>query len=148
MYGKVIKVSFKTYIGMNVYCLLEKKGRIEKQSSKRDNQLRYDMLTDKLCILVPRYLLYSTGIHIPMAKVVVINNTYEQMFSEHLYNFCEAYRMAGFEQKKGIEDFCDKFDIDIDIDITYNGLRKTVYRRRKLGEKLSNNSITELSRQK
>ncbi len=144
LYGQVIVVNFKTFIGMNVYCLLQKKGT-EKQASKKDTQVRYALLNDKLRILVPKDLLYRTGIDIPQDKSVIINNMFEHQLSEHLFNFCEAYLYAGFERKQGIEDFCKKYGIDIDVDITMDALVKSEYRRRKRNENYSKKDMAELS---
>jgi len=143
LYGQVIVVNYKTFIGMNVYCLLQTK-RAEKMESKKDTQVRYNMLTDKLRLLVPKDLLYRTGIDIPQDKSVIINNLFEIQLSEHLSNFCDAYQMVGLERRQGIEDFCKKFGIEIDTDISMDALVSAEYRRRQKRLKYLRKHMAEL----
>jgi len=144
IYGQVIVVSFKTFVGMNVYCLLQKKGS-EKQRFKKDTQVRYNLLTDKIRLLVPKDLLYRAGIDIPEDKSVILNNMFENQLSEHLHNFCEAYQVVGRERKEAIEHFCIKYDIEIDVDITFDALSKSEYRRRKRNEKFLKKDMAQVS---
>lgn len=143
LYGQVVVVSFKTFVGMNIYCLLERKGN-EKKDAKTANQLRYRTLTDKLTIILPKDLYYRVGHVIPEDKAIVINIMYEQYLSEHLSIFCDAYKKAGRQKKEAIEDFCARFNIDIDIDITMEALRKLGIRRNSKEKKVKK-SMAEMS---
>lgn len=131
LYGQVIVVSFKTFIGINIYSLLENKNFNKSRQGKRFMKVKAHLFTEKLSIRISEDLLYRTGLVIPIEKSAVINNMYEQMLSENLYTFCEAYKMAKIERQQAIEDFCKRYKIDIDVDITFDALSKTEYRHRK-----------------
>ena len=124
-------LSVKNLMGIVVYAFLEKE-KINNYSKKNKfyTSIRYSNLNDSIKVLVPKMEVYKyrQGLSISKEKLIIINNLFEKKMNEDIYTWCRRYRQVGISNRIAIEDFATEHNIDLDDDITYDALRKSVYR--------------------
>lgn len=147
-YGYPIAINTQTLFGMVVNSLLDKKTYQDTPDFQRD--IRYNSFVDKIELVIPAYKVYSykEGLNISKDKVIVINRYFELQFEEDLHRYCfNRVDTAGREMRykgkggcgyeKAINEFAEIYGIDLEIDITFECLKKSEYRLRKKIEKNS-----------
>ena len=133
-YPGEIKLNFTSTLGRLVHCCLEKQSShwwLKKEVNL--SQQRYMLLTDKITVLLPwnQGTFYQTGFSIPGAKLAIINNYFEDQIIDEINFWGGIYYKTGKSRNQAIEDFCEHYDIIIDVDITRDAFRKATYRYRK-----------------
>ena len=145
-YGRPIFIDYSTLIGCTVMAFLDKKVPQDSPTLFRD--IRYASFVEKLEMVIPasRVLNYSTGLHISKDKAIVMNRFFEAQFEEDLHRHCyqsvdpslreRRYKgRGGCGYEKAITEFAERYGIELDVDITFECLKKSEYRFRKNLEK-------------
>ena len=147
-YGYPVQVDNGTLIGVAISSILEKKVHDNNPVDDREN--RFSSLTDKIELVIPAYKVYSyeQGLNISIKKAIVLNRYFEIQFVEDLYRHCMQHTkpdlrnltrkgFGGCGYDKAILQFAQMHDLEIDVDITFEALKKNEYRYRKKMESLS-----------
>lgn len=114
--------------------------------SPTDLELRLNRFTDKVCIKIPIHYWYKLNNTIDQHNIVRLNRYFENRFEQDFcYAVSLAVSMAKQERKTAIENFADRHAIDVEVDITFDALKKMEYRFRKAKEKKSENLLRGLS---
>lgn len=131
-YGATIRLNTTTTVGFLLYCILEKKNSYWHRESEVIQQVRYRLLTDKITAIIPanEKTLYTAGYTLPATKAILVNDMFEKIITDEIINRCNTYAQCGLSRNKAIEDFCDEYDILINVDISHDALRKAEYRER------------------
>lgn len=131
--GGAIKLSYRSTLGSYVYVCLEKESSTWHRKTINLLQKRYELLTDHITVLLPGTgdTLYRTGYRIPASKSLLINDFFEDLIIQEINFRCNTYERVGYSRNQAIEDFCDEYNIILDVDITQAALRKAEYRYRK-----------------
>lgn len=132
-YRTPIKINYKSSLfSIVLIALLEKKVYRDLPTSDRNS--RYDEFTDFVSVALPMSMLYHVGFNLSKDKAIVLNRFFEAKFTEELFFYCQRNvlqekRVGGYN--KAIEGFAKQFNIEIDVDITFDSLQKSEYRFRK-----------------
>ncbi len=129
-YGHPIILNYSTLIGSTVLAFLSKKIPTDTSDWKKD--IRYRSFTDEIWfkIAASQVQSYHHGMNITQQQVIVINRHFENEFEEYLFHFCN-YQIAKntrTTRKRSIELFAETFNIEIDLDVTFECLKKSDYR--------------------
>jgi hypothetical protein len=94
-------------------------------------------MSSQLPIQISEWQFENIGFDMPKDKAMAINAFIEEIFSEHLYWWCQVAtqtkgRYKGYDN--AILQFAQKHNITIDEDISFDGLKKKEFRQRKLIE--------------
>ena len=149
-----------------LYILLEKKDfQYNFKKQHRDFNAKLDL---KLSF----FTLHQIGYGVKPEYVVTFNDYVENLFDEYLYNFCQQYlnahkavqdcvmeAMSMYNVKPSrshqrnwfqvptyadaLEAFAAKLKLDIEVDITYEALKKMEYRARKKFEDMGHKTFQE-----
>lgn len=132
-YPGEIRLGYTTQIGSYLFLCLEKQSSHWHKKNLNLLQKRYALLTDSIKVLLPASgdTFYKTGFSIPISKSILINDFFEDKIIEEINFRCNTYERVGFSRNQAIEDFCDEYNIIIDVDITHGALKKAEYRYRK-----------------
>jgi hypothetical protein len=86
----------------------------------------------QITIFIPIELVKNRdiGINLSILSIKIINDLFESEFEYALDFYCN-YLRHGEEKQKCLYDFCDKHNIVIDEDISFEGIKKIEYRYRK-----------------
>jgi len=140
-YPQPMILSTNNYLGCVIYSYLEKTNNplILRQTRSLVNS-RYNKLTDSIKIEIPRYQIYKSylGLNISPFAAILINNLFEEKIIEDLHAWCVAYEISESESvnrlypyRQAVEAFCKNHNIDLEIDIAYDTIRKKEYRHKK-----------------
>lgn len=139
-----LKLSYTSAIGSFIYVCLEKEK--SHWHKKTDNILlkRSNALPDKIIAYLPAdgNTFYRTGFTVPAAKSILINYFFESLLIGEINFRCNVYQKVGYSRNQAIEDFCDEYNIIIDVDITHAAFKKAEYRYRMNKEKRVNENAT------
>lgn len=132
-YGSSIGLSYRSTLGAYIYVCLEKENSTWHKKKINLLQKRYELLTDHIIVLLPGTgdTLYRTGYRIPPSKSILINDFFEDKIIEEINFRATTYNKVGYSRNQAIEDFCDEYNIILDVDITHAALKKAEYRYRK-----------------
>lgn len=132
-YPGQIKLGYNNTLGSYLYICLEKQTSHWHKKKLNLLQKRYELLKDSITVLLPANedTYYKTGFSIPISKSILINDFFEDKIIEEINFRCNTYERVGFSRNQAIEDFCDEYNIIIDVDITHGALKKSEYRYRK-----------------
>lgn len=102
--------------------------------SKEQHEASLRQRTEKIQVLVPMSKIRQIGFHISAPAAILINKFLEDQFDRDLVFFIDkniqtSGRYRGY--KNAYELFAEKFAIEIDRDISLDGLQKKDYRYRK-----------------
>lgn len=133
LYGTPVFANNRTPLGCFINAALDKNI----YASRHDLQFSP---TDTLIVIINEWQFHRIGYDIPRDKAIHINRFLEASFDKDLYTYCQANirqhsRYRGYAL--AIEAFAQLHDIDIDIDITFDALKKSEYRYRKRHQRLS-----------
>lgn len=137
-YGKSVKADNSSVLGFFVKMALEKKRYENRNLTDSFIHKGYEGTID---ILVNKWQVAHIGFDISTDNIMFLNRFLEEQFQEALYYHCLAYvktnekankKVQGY--KVAIEKFAELNKIEIDFDITYDGLKKMEYRQRRKQE--------------
>ncbi|MEP7375516.1 MAG: hypothetical protein ABI675_19380 [Chitinophagaceae bacterium] len=137
-YGHPLPLNYNSTLGTLIICLLDKSPfSINMNKEKKDVRLSYmnDVIECTAAATQMRYKNYS----LDDDKIIAINRFIENEFVDELYGWCvdkieKRLWRPGID--KAINSFADNYGIVVDIDITFDALKKAEYRHRKRKEKI------------
>lgn len=141
LYGNPIIFDKDNLFGVTIAAFLEKP--LDFHVTKEELRCRTDKYTEKLEIFLPKTILTkrrSTGYDLSDANTITLNKFFETRFTEDLARWCELGMVYKVEFKKNIEDFCHRYKIELEYDITFDAIKKKEYRlreKRKIQEEKS-----------
>ena len=132
-YGSCISINNSHALGSLLIGLLQKPS-FDCSYSNITKSIRYQQFTSSIQCLVEKHNVYMVGITLTPDHIIQINTFLENDFSDRLAIFIWSRiqhntRYKGY--KKALTDFADRYNILIDEDITFDGLKKIEYRTRK-----------------
>lgn len=144
-YGYPVQINNKTLIGVVILAILEKK-KAYYRGSRSAMQGVYSSYCDKVELSIPKSYITGNiyGLNVSTEKAIMVNRYFEQQFIEDLYNFCR-YNLTDSGKHPGydvsIYKFAERHKIEIDVDITFEALKKMEYRYRKNIEKKDDENV-------
>ena len=85
----------------------------------------------RLCLHVSGWVFKNIGFDFPTGKVIEINQFLENIFFEHLYQWCHVRHIPGkTERKVLIEEFAEEHGIELELDISLEALTRRERRMR------------------
>lgn len=99
--------------------------------------------TAKLQVIVPVMYTYMIGTSVSFDGVVLINRFLEDSFERALRKFIDENTAPGRYKgyKRAYQAFADHYDINLEYDITYDGLKQMDFRSRKKSSGQSSNCL-------
>lgn len=145
VFGSPVKADHSTSLGCFINACLEK--NVYSNRHLAENFI-YKDVTDKLPILINSWQFNALGFDFSDDKVIQLNRFLENVFEEDLFRFCQSYidpskRYKGF--REAIEKFCSRHKIELEIDVTFDAIKKIEYRKRKKIEDLHQRTLTLFS---
>ncbi len=130
-YGTNIK--YNSTLSILLICLLERKCFTTKMNEDRVNS-RMHFLNDQIEFTSSFNTAWWKGVHLGDDKIIAINRFLESQFEIDLHAHCSLNKerrdwRPGID--KAIRSFADQYRIDLDVDITFDALKKKEYRYRK-----------------
>lgn len=135
-WGDPIPINNLNPVGVMIIALLQKKSVTKMNILKKDT--RFQKLTTHILAVGAFSIKDHYGIHLDEDAVIQINRFFENSFEETLYQFVRYHliddsRFPGYDN--ALYKFADYYGIEIDEDISFDGLKKMEYRFRKKFEK-------------
>lgn len=139
LYGTPVSFDTNSYLGKIIAVVLDK--NVFPERSRTVIHKTFDVYDKQLTIFLPiRWMQkYYYGTDISAKKVVYINKLIEDKFEEELFMYCKALDLLGIERKDALLEFCNKYNLEIDEDITFECIKKMEYRIR---QKFSLNTVS------
>jgi len=127
-YGKPIVFSVDNYFGTTILGFLTKK--IYKLKETKIEFRKFDQFTTPVEIYFPSYWLrnYKYKTDLTKENVIYLNKNFEDRFEEDLTRHCYYLNLMGVDYKDAVEDFCKEYNIEIDVDISFDCIMKKEYR--------------------
>lgn len=102
--------------------------------SDENRRKRISAFTEKIKVKIPISNMARFGFSLSEDHLVILNRHLEKSFERELVTYCrnfinESVRYSGY--KEAYESFSNNYNIDLEIDIPYDTLKKTEYRARK-----------------
>jgi hypothetical protein len=135
MYGHPIALSHQDDFGDSVLTKLSTPPLI--RPTKYDRNITMKLFITALRFQVPMHMYYRLENDITDAHIININRYLEHTFETAFCTWVMCKAAAGTQRKSAIEQFCDLHEIDIEIDVPYETLKKMEYRDRIYKEKLA-----------
>jgi hypothetical protein len=139
--GTPIKLDYLTTLGTLILCLLENDDfSINMNNSKKESRIQY--MNDEINFTAPLNTMRYKGHSLSKDRIIAINRHIENEFIRELSFYCKtnlknrAWRPG---IKEAIYSFCEKYGIDVEIDVTFEALKKSESRYRERKEKKSKN---------
>lgn len=128
LYGSPVFFDTSSYLGKIIAVVLDK--NVFPERSRKVIHKTFDVYDKELTIFLPiRWLeKYYYGTDVNAKKVVYINKLIEDKFEEELFMYCQALDLLGIERKDALLEFCAKYELEIDEDITFECIKKMEYR--------------------
>lgn len=128
LYGSPVSFDTSSYLGKIIAVVLDK--NVFPERSRKVIHKTFDVYDKELTIFLPiRWLeKYYYGTDVNAKKVVYINKLIEDKFEEELFMYCQALDLLGIERKDALLEFCAKYELEIDEDITFECIKKMEYR--------------------
>lgn len=132
VYGDPVRITNHSLIGIYIYALIEKKFYDSRNNDFSNSESFTEKhYNDKLTMLVSNFVFFNIGCDLSPQRALAVNRFFEEKFEDHLYMYCDAYVRNGEWRKTAIEDFAERYNIDLEIDITFDSLKQTEYRLRR-----------------
>lgn len=143
-YGYPIKLNNHNPVGVMVIALLQKKSVTSLNIAKKDT--RFMHLNDQIVCQGQFWIADRAGLSLDDDAVIQLNRFFEASFEETLYQFVRFQittpgRYPGYD--KALNLFAENYGIELEEDITFDGLKKIEYRFRKKHEKLMPSFVPE-----
>jgi len=133
---KYLKKFVSSMVNINPEYVLSKKDRfgnfIFDYFGERNPipELVKEKFNDKIVITIPRFYENTGIIDFKSSSIERINSTLQDWFYHSMYDYVNLTTTFGLRIDKSIESFCKTKNIEIDIDIQYETLRKRYQRYR------------------
>jgi len=126
--GTPVTFDTNSYLGKVIALVLDKS--VYPELSRKVIHKSFDVYDKELTIFLPiRWIKkYYYGTDINSKKVVYINKLIEDRFEDELFMYCQALDLLGIERKDALLEFCKKYNLEIDEDITFECIKKMEYR--------------------
>jgi hypothetical protein len=134
LHGLPIPLSHQDDFGDSILTKLSTRPLI--RPSKFDRNITMGYFTTALKLQVPMHMYYRLET-ITDAHIININRFLENTFETAFCTWVMCQVAAKVQRKIAIEQFCEGYGIDIEIDVPYETLKKMEYRARIYKEKLS-----------
>lgn len=110
-----------------------------------DLDTRLNRFADKVDIKIPIHYWYRLEKNVTQHTIVRINRYFENCFESDLHKHVDLQvRYVNAERKAAIESFAAEHKLDVEVDITFEAMKKMEYRHRKEKEN-SKKSLKGLS---
>lgn len=133
LYGSPIVFSTGNYFGTSLLGYLNTRLYVQTESVTYQ---KFNNFNTPLTVLLPRYWLtarqYKT--ELTQGNVIYLNKHFEEKFDEDLTRHCQTMKLLGMQFKNALESFCVLYNIEIDVDITYDNLKQKEFRQRSRAE--------------
>lgn len=137
-YGPPLHLNYWDTLGTVVLSILEKQS-FDINLNTEKSEIRLSYMKDEIEFISSIGTMNYKGHSINPDKIIAINRFFEDIFSEHLYQYCRDNR-SGSAWRPGIDkaiyNFAEICGIIIDTDISFDALKKAEYRHRKKQEKI------------
>lgn len=141
LYGETIAATMETDIGFVVLNTIA--SRIDAQVARGYNKVFNNTYQAQVTFIIPFHYFYLTKKEISVSTCILLNRYFENKFQEDLMKFMALANLNQWgNYRKALEQFAEIHKIDIEEDITYDGLRKIEYR---CSKKNSEKSLCGLS---
>lgn len=135
--GSTIEWKSNSMLCMIIRAYLENKGYTGR--SKEELNTAINSRTDTLQISVPVKKMHVVGVHIRPDNIMLINRYLEDCFERSLHQFIQQsiksnVRYQGFN--KAYEAFATLYNIQLEEDISLDGIKKIDYRFRKKNQNI------------
>ena len=133
VYGQRPFFSHDDYFGMAVAAALDNPKKLHADKKQKDFDQLFKRFTADITIFLPVYWFKKSmyGVEIGQDKVCFINGLIEKRFEEELFMMANFYKnVLDVDMKDAINDFCNNHDIELDEDISFDGMKKKLYRNR------------------
>lgn len=138
LYGEPLLLNLDSDIGFMILNTLA--SRLESKMSRGYVDLWKKRFTDKMVFRIPYHYFSITRKDVSPNTYVLVNRMIETIFERDLERYVSLHRAAGHETKRAIELFCENHGIELEVDITFDAIKKQEYRLRKKNiQKLSRN---------
>lgn len=136
--GAPIIVDLKTDTGFVILSTLT--SRLEGKVPRGSIDHWEDRYKDKLTFRIPIHYFSISKKETSPFTFVLLNRYFENLFEKEFNIFVGKKKNEGATIKKCIEDFLDQYGIDLEIDISFDAIKKSEWRYRKtLSNKVSRN---------
>jgi len=130
LYGETIPATMDTDIGFIILNILA--SRLESQVARGYNKQLQAGVPGSVTFTIPIFYWYYTKKQLSVHTCILLNRFLENRFEDELCRFIAMRDTEGHgKYKKAIEDFSRIYNIELEEDITFDGLRKMEYRSRK-----------------
>lgn len=141
-----LDLTYNSTLGTIILCLLDKKSHnINMNEKAMESRLQY--MNDRITFTTSINTLFYKGLVLTTDKIIAINRYMENAFLEDLHHWCTKDLPGKAIIDRGwirgidlsIESFAKNYGIELDVDISYDALKKAEYRyRKRLQEKTKN----------
>lgn len=128
LHGQPVIMSDRSVFTLAVRAFLIKDFKTQYSINHKNIMLR--TLTNKVVMLAPMSRMAQYGHSLDNNSILFLNRFFEAMFEKHLYIYVDSQSNI-MDRKDAIEQFCFKYNIELETDITAEALKKTEYRLRK-----------------
>jgi hypothetical protein len=133
-YGGPLRITNHSVFGVFIYAVIEKNYYEKRNRKCFSDSFANRHFNDSISFIASDFTFENIGFDVSHSKALVINRFLEQQLEEHLFLYCDAYVLAGRQRKDAIIEFSTKYNIDLEIDITFDSLKQTEYRLRRKRE--------------
>jgi hypothetical protein len=139
-YGQTIVINQKSKLGKIL--LLALSSNLPTKMGENDIDVRLARMNDTLPVKVPMDYWYRLGVkEINPCMAINIGRIFEDEFEEDLHKIVDrAKTFLGVERKTAIEYFANNHNIDLEVDISSEALKKMEYRYRTSQEQPEKNT--------
>lgn len=140
-YGHPLKLDYHTPLGTLILCLLENEDfSINMNNEKKESRIQY--MNDQIEFSGPLSTMRYKGYSLTKDRVIAINRYVENEFIKDLHYHCKT-NLKNRMWRPGIKDaifsFADIYKIEVEIDVTFEALKKAEARYRDRKEKKTQN---------
>lgn len=138
--GEPLTLSVDNAVGMMISSMLEKKSsQVYPTFTREIIHQAFDKYNDRVTIFLPKSWMdnYYYGTGLSEKKVVYINKFIEMLFEKEMVDYCEFRCAIKGDRQEALYAFCEKHNIEVPDDITFDNLKQTEYRYRKALKKRS-----------
>ncbi len=131
-YGHPIPLNYSSLIGAAVMAFLSKTVPTDTHQFKKD--IRYRHFTRDIFFTIAQSQINTCrhGLNVTQTQTICINRFFEAEFEEYLFHQVNFMLMKNpdLQRRQAIEQFAKNFGIELDEDISLDGLIKSEYRTR------------------
>ena len=145
-YGEPTFIDLSTDIGFTILNTLA--SRLESKIGRGNIDIFQNRFVDKVEFKIPFHYLSLTKREVSPQTIVLLNRLLENKFDHDMNSFITNSRVPyGTQIKTGIEIFTSNNNIELEVDVTFEALSKSLYRyRQTLGKKSSRKLSKERTR--